>query len=351
MYTLPYTGTYNFRVLANSASLGNYIVYTGFDSPDPGDEVARDTRDVVLQYSDDGLTWSNRAVVNDDAPLYDNAFPEVAVDAFGQVFVDWYDHRNDPLGIGTDIYAASSGTGGVAFAPSSQLNDGGMINWSLVSSNLAPNMGDYSALLAEGCNVYACFADGRQGSPDTWVQSISDCATPTQLALARVDAQPDHVDLTWYATGAGALSADVQRRESGGEWTTVGGATADGSGMVFFHDADVRSGTTYEYRLGIAGTSGTEYFGSTSVLVPLGTRLAVQASRAPAGEGLLVTFTLAHATPASIEVFDVVGRVVATARVSASGQATLGSHLKTGIYMVKLSQDGRSAIGKAALVR
>jgi hypothetical protein len=175
VYTLPSSGTYFFRVLANSTNVGDYIVYTGFDSPNPGDEIGRDTRDAIVQSSPDGSSWDSRRIVNDDAPLFDNTFPEVAVDMNGQVYIDWYDHRNDPtLGINTDIRYSRSGDGSATFNPSVKVNDGPSINWSNVASNLQPNMGDYSTLWADGRNVYANFADGRQGSPDSWVAIINE---------------------------------------------------------------------------------------------------------------------------------------------------------------------------------
>ena len=46
-------------------------------------------------------------------------------------------------------------------------------NWSLVAGRLAPNMGDYISLTADGSSVYANWADGRLGSADSWVAAIT----------------------------------------------------------------------------------------------------------------------------------------------------------------------------------
>jgi len=322
VYTLPYTGTFYFRVLANSATIGTYTVYTGFNGPDPGDVAGRDTRDAIIQSSPDGVAWDARRVVNDDAPLYDNAFPEVAVDAAGQVFVDWYDHRGDPLGINTDIYYARSSNASVTFLPSIKVNDGPPVNWSNVASNLAPNMGDYSALVADGCNVYANFADGRQGSPDSWVATINDCATPTLISVVQAQAQPDHVDLGWYAA-SGSVSATVFRREPNSDWVALGTIETDGASRLSFRDASVRAGGRYDYRIGVQGASGMEFFGEVRVDVPLGTELAIQRVTNPVIGDLTVTFTLPHNDPATIQLIDVSGRAVETVRATASGQARL----------------------------
>lgn len=351
VYTLPYTGTFYIRVLANSATVGTYLIYTGFNGPDPGDVAGRDTRDVIIQSSPDGVVWDARRVVNDDAALYDNAFPEVAADAAGQVFVDWYDHRGDPLGIGTDIYYSRSSNASVTFLPSVKVNDGPPVNWSLVSSNLAPNMGDYSALVADGCNVYANFADGRQGTPDSWVATINDCATPTLISLVQAQAQPDHVDLGWYAA-SGNVSATVFRREENGDWVELGSIQTDGASRLSFRDASVRAGGRYDYRIGVQGVSGMEYFGEVWVDVPLVSELAIQRVTNPVIGDLTVSFTLPHSDPATIQLIDVSGRAVETVRATASGQARLsGRGLTSGVYWIKLTQRGRSVQARAVFIR
>ena len=352
VYTLPSSGTYYFRVQANGLGVGTYTVYTGWDAPNPGDEVARDTRDVIVQSSPDGVVWDARRVVNDDAPRFDNAFPEVAVDAAGQVFVDWYDHRIDPLGINTDIYYSRSSNGSVSFLPSIKVNDGPSINWSLVGTNLMPNMGDYSALVADGCNVYANFADGREGSPDAWVATIKDCATTGVISLVLAQARPDRVDLGWYAADVGDVLVSVFRREQNTAWTEVGSIRTDGSGRLDFRDVSVRAGSRYGYRIGIRGATGMEFFGEVWVDVPVGVGLAFQRVTNPVIGDLDVSFTLQSADPATIQLIDVTGRAVETVRVTASGRTRLGGQgLASGVYWVKLTQRGRSVMARTVVVR
>ena len=351
VFTPPTNATYYVRVLANSANLGSYVLYTGNHSPVPGDEVGRDQRDAVLASSADGVTWTTRKVVNDDAPLYDNAFPEVAVDASGQVFVDYYDHRRDVAnGITTDMYYNRSGNGGGTFAASLLLNDGPSTNWNNVASNLAPNMGDYSALVADGCNVYANFADGRNGSPDSWLATLNDCIVPAQASIMSADAQPDHVDLTWYTPDNSAAVATVYRSENGTEWTALADIQADGTGELHFHDAAVQAGARYSYRLAVTNRSGpVEYVGQTWVSIPAAARLSMRANTT--AQGVSLSFTLAKGDAATIELFDIGGRSVETLRVTQSGSATVGRSLHTGVYLVKLAQGGRSVTQKVAFIR
>ncbi len=352
VYTLPYTGTFYFRVLANSATVGTYTVYTGLDSPDPGDEVGRDTRDVIIQSSPDGVAWDARRVVNNDPPLFDNAFPEVAVDAAGQVFVDWFDHRGDPLGIGTDVYYSRSSNGSVSFLPSIKVNDGPPINWSNVSSNLTPNMGDYLALVADGCNVYANFADGRQGSPDSWLATINDCATPTLISLIQAQAQPDHVDLAWYAADGGDVLATVYRREVNNDWVALGDIRTDGSSRLSYRDVTVRAGGRYDYRIGVQNPGGMQFFGQVQIDVPVSTELSIQRVTNPVVGDLTVSFTLPRSDPATLQLIDVSGRAIQSIRATASGQARLsGRGLTAGVYWIKLTQGSRSVMTRTVFIK
>jgi hypothetical protein len=192
-FTLPSTGTYLVRVLAlNSGSrTGAYVLATGLHAPSSRD-VARDSRDVMISRSRDGVHWSRRTRVNDDPPRYDNAFPEVAVDDGGDVHVVWYDHREDAdFGIGTDLYHARSRDGGKHFEANHRVNDGPAVNWNLVTSQLAPNMGDYISLVADDKVVYANWGDGRLGTPDSWLAAVSgekedddDLQAPQDRAIA-----------------------------------------------------------------------------------------------------------------------------------------------------------------------
>jgi Bacterial pre-peptidase C-terminal domain len=352
VYTLPSSGTYYFRVSLNSNTPGNYIVYTGYHIAN-AEDVAKDTRDVIVQSSPDGVVWDTRRVVNDDPPRFDNAFPEVAVDALGQVYVDWMDHRGDPLGIGTDVYYARSGNGSASFVSSIKVNDGPPVNWSLVSSNLAPNFGDYWNLTADGCNVYANFADGRQGTPDSWVALINECGvTPTLISLLQSQAQPDHVDLVWYEGVRAAVSATVYRRQENEGWRVVGSIQADGTGKLSFTDTAVRGGARYGYRLGVPTANGTDYQGEVWINVPDGASLAVRTIGNPLNQDVLVAFSLPGHEPATLELLDVAGRSIKKMRVDAGGQARLGgADLKAGVYLVKLTQHGQSVMTRAVVVR
>jgi hypothetical protein len=192
VFTLPSTGTYYVRVLSwdgNGTNLGAYHVLTGLHVPVPTD-LARDHRDVVYTSSPDGgVHWTTPLVLSDAPPRFDETFPEVAVDASGAAYVMWYDHREDPAnGILTTMRVRETVNAGATWIPSARIDDGPPVNWSLVSSNMFPNMGDYSQVVADGGSVHAIWADGRDGSPDPYYArlvnpSVGVAPEPRALAL------------------------------------------------------------------------------------------------------------------------------------------------------------------------
>lgn len=174
VFTLPSDGTYYVRVLSwVGAGIGPYEVHTGLHTPVPSD-VGQDHRDVLYSSSSDGgVDWTPPQRLSDAPARYDETFPEVAVDAGGRVYVMWYDHSVDAAnGILTSMRVRESVDGGLHWQPSVRIDDGPNVNWNLVASNMFPNMGDYSQLVADGGNVHAIWADGRDGTPDPYYAQL-----------------------------------------------------------------------------------------------------------------------------------------------------------------------------------
>jgi hypothetical protein len=177
VFTLPSSGTYRLRVLnfdGVATHVGAYRVDTAWHTPTANDH-ARDHRDVIYSNSDNaGVSWSTPVVLSDAPPGYDETFPEVAVDNGGRVYVMWYDHREDAAnGILTSMRARISPDGGANWIASERVDDAAPVNWNLVTSNMYPNMGDYSQLVSDGSAVHAVWADGRDGTPDVYYSRIT----------------------------------------------------------------------------------------------------------------------------------------------------------------------------------
>ncbi len=124
------------QALAADPNNGNlYMTWYGNAKTRPGPE---DDNEIFVRVSrDNGATWSDRVIVNDDAASqnvqhYD---PGISIAPNGRVDIAWYDFRNSPApeiqasaapfnhGGMTDVYYASSRDGGRTFGPNIRISD------------------------------------------------------------------------------------------------------------------------------------------------------------------------------------------------------------------------------------
>ena len=119
------------------------------------------------------------------------------------------------------------------------------------------------------------------------------------------------------------------------------------------------AGARYGYRLGLPAEGGETFVGEVWVDVPEAARLALHGmtpNPGPVGEGL-VRFALPDGSPARLEVMDVSGRRVFAREVGSLGA---GEHvvrlggtgsLAPGLYLLRLTQGGRTLTAKAVTTR
>lgn len=179
------------------------------------------------------------------------------------------------------------------------------------------------------------------------VPSAGEDATLTMITTA-----PDHVDLA-ARVAAGAESPVLERRSGDSEWKPVAEIAPDGA----VTDRSVVAGTRYGYRVR-TGPAGAESTSDELWLdVPVQVLLGLEGARPnPVAGRMRLMLSLPSATPATLALYDVAGRMVATREVGAG----LGRHflewasldkLGSGTYLLKLSQDGRSVTSKVTFVR
>ncbi len=216
---------------------------------------------------------------------------------------------------------------------------------------------DYPSLAADdrgGAFVaYESTGFGKPG-PEIFVQHLStDAPVAVDVSLVSTQVRADDVELDWFAPGSSPGAEFTLERATGplGAWSTIAAPQSDGTGHLRFDDQGLTPSTRYGYRLGRASSSGIAYTSETWLSTPPAARFALTGARpnpAPRGH-LQVAFVLPSAEPASLELYDLGGRRVATQTVGVlgAGEHVLELHpagaLDAGIYWLRLSQGTQRA--------
>jgi hypothetical protein len=156
--------------------------------------------------------------------------------------------------------------------------------------------------------------------------------------------------LTW------SLDAHGLPNTGSADWIAPGTVSDKARVAVVLVESADETGYTVD---GVLGTSGTFSIGNvTGVDAGAQVEFALRVVRPnPTLENLQVSFGLPEARPAKLEVFNVSGRLVASREVGSLGvgfhMVTLGGRgaLPSGVYLVRLTQGGRSLTTRAVIVR
>jgi hypothetical protein len=188
-----------------------------------------DRMDLFVSYSDDnGMTWSDPVIVNDNQNPADHVNPAITVNKDGVVAVTWNDRRAHARSC-LDVYASASLDGGATWLPNAKLSskptcpvDRG--NWLVVSmmadypktnaepfglhedvqglnvymiSTRFPNGGDTQGLDADSRGVFhAAWIDGSSGTMQLThtAFSVPGPAAPSKSAIATANDAPTSSD-------------------------------------------------------------------------------------------------------------------------------------------------------------
>ncbi len=179
---------------------------------------------------------------------------------------------------------------------------------------------------------------------------------PVQVSLASAVATPTSVRLRWYLGGAARPVASLYRREQTSDWSRLGNLVPDGAGYLEYEDRAVVPGARYAYRLGFAAGTGEEYAAETWIEVPRAPEFALAGARPnPATGPLAVAFSLASNATATLELLSVNGSRVMTREVGSLGAGNHlvrldeGARVPAGLYWLRLSQGGRSAVARVVV--
>ena len=187
---------------------------------------------------------------------------------------------------------------------------------------------------------------------DTWLLDFGGGSRQAWLLGATTTGQ--EVSLTWQTRPDAPANVDVERSSIHEAWHAVGRANMGVHDRFSFHDDGLRAGWPYRYRLRgaeslLSGESAITTSGAPSLQI-------LGAWPNPAtSSNLDIRFALGSTDPATVEIFDLAGRRVLDERFTprAAGVAHLAPHidLRAGIYVVRVTQGGRSAAGKICVLR
>jgi hypothetical protein len=186
-----------------------------------------------------------------------------------------------------------------------------------------------------------------------------DDPTPVVASLVSASTENGIARLVWRLERAGNVVARVSRSDdAGASWRERARLVPEGDGTVRFEDAEVAPGGHYGYRL-VLGEGSAAFTASEVWLdVPAAPALALAGATPNPVEGdLTVAFTLAAHAPATLALFDLAGRRVASREVGALGA---GRHrvrlaeraaLEPGLYFVRLTAGAEALTSRVAVVR
>lgn len=373
VWTAPTTGTYYVR-MTQTGSTGRYSMRT--NAATNSGEIGRDQRDIVTTWSDDGVSWSPSTRVNDDPPWYDNWLPEIGVSSEGYPYAMWFDWRDalSTCGGSSSVYVSRSMDGGASWASGQAVTDT-LTRWTVVPSNIAPNQGDYNGFSGSDVAAFA-WADGRRGDPDVFSARLS--------LIASVAGPPG---VTWGVGTTHTLSFGITQPNllfanpytytltSERNWP---GLPASGSAGTFPTGTapldvpvtipDSAAAGDNQLCLRLTQPNGVVLDSACATITVSqvagiasepGTGLELRGAWPnPASQHFSVSFTLASAAPASLELIDLAGRRVVSRAVGSLGP---GAHvldltresaaLHPGVYSIRLRQGGATSTGKVTIVR
>jgi flagellar hook capping protein FlgD len=349
IYTLPRTGRY-FLSLGSGPGDASYLIQLRTYTAAPT-SVARDMRDIVLVRSTDGgAKWSAKQRVNHDAAGTDQAMPNVAVDAHGDVYVAWYDRRDGAAGDSVQAYASVSGDGGQTFGRDLKLSSRGsawlgapdpafgfLLPGDLVGDRIAVAAGDDFGIVA--------WVDLRDWPirSDIYAARIIDAPTAVS-AVSDLEAEPidGGVRLSWHVNDLRNIAGlRVFRAADDSPEAPLGEAELIPSreGVLDYLDTTAEPGRTYNYRLRVRAGAQVDWLGPVTVQLPA--RVTALKWRAawpnPFARRTSVKLAVPHEAVGTVRVYDVQGKEV---RTLSAGRFAAGEHV--------LEWDGRDASGGMA---
>lgn len=354
-------------------------VYCQYATNPPGP----DNADVfVVRSTNKGLTWGDPSKCNSsDVSICDNWMGDVSVDNQGIVWAHWYDSRNDPSNILTEIWGAYSTDGGTNF-----------IDFKISNQNFNPNsvkiyqgsehyyLGDYTGMsgTARTFPIYTgqgnTLHDFHAYLPDYGISFSKpmDSVNHGQTAMNRL-----RIPVMGPYTGQITFSATVTPTPSAGTITfsyspsnvkTMNG-NADSIIINTIVSSAVPYGNYYIYVTGAETGGPRTHVRSFIQVVANVTGVSNNQNATPSVFALMqnypnpfnpstsIDYNIAKQSIVNIKVFDVIGREVASLvnnEVKQAGDYNVtfnASNLPSGIYYYKMTAGDFTDVKKMVLIK
>jgi hypothetical protein len=196
-----------------------------------------------------------------------------------------------------------------------------------------------------------------QSQPQVKAGHVLTGGTVSALAsLVDASAESGLVRLYWFSPDGSVARAVVERAQDGGGFIALSDIFADGGGNLRFEDRDVIAGASYTYRLAVMDGGRVTHLGEVTLRVPALLKFGIEGLRPnPTVGDPSVAFELTSADRAWLEVLDVAGRRVFSREVGSLGAGRhvlrLERGFRAGVYTIRLVQDGRAVVARAAIMR
>lgn len=268
--------------------------------------------------------------------------PVPAADGLGGVYLAW--DRN---------------TGGVDEIVLHHLSGAGAVvpGWPLNGLKVPGNEFSHLVDIAEDGTGGAIAAWAREDQTVRALRIGVNGPVAVALSLVSVEVEVGFVRLLWYVAEGASLRFTVERRSENGEWERLAEITPDGTEKLAYEDRAVVPGTRYGYRLSYTEEGSEGHGGETWVSVPR-LELALRGFQPNPSAGIpMVGLVLAEAAPATLEVYDVAGRKVASREVGALGpgrhelRLDASQRLAPGVYAIRLVQGERALTARGVVTR
>ena len=167
--------------------------------------------------TDQGLTWTQNVLVNDDTNLSDQVMPGIAVDPNGNVNLAFYDRRLDPGDFLLWTWVARSSDGGASFVnhPASD------VGWNHLPTEFPSFIGDYIDCDADAHQVIPMWCDGRNGSQDVYTDRMN------------INLFTDISTISVTTGGAAALNLNIGPNYGGMDYWVLGSVSGTEPGVTF----------------------------------------------------------------------------------------------------------------------